>query len=83
MPGYRNDGKKYYVTGLQKPSAIQLFEFCSVPISCSFTTTFFQQWIALVTTPQGWKMPEKSKIMFENAGPPEERFQYSFCEVRE
>jgi len=28
-------------------------------------------------------MPEKSKIMFENAGPPEERFKYSFCEVRE
>ena len=44
---------------------------------------FFQQWIALVTTPQGWKMPVKSKITFENTEPPEVRFEYSFCEVRE
>lgn len=28
-------------------------------------------------------MPEKSKITFENTGVPEERFEYSFCEVRE
>jgi len=51
--------------------------------SLSLIKTFFQQWIALVTTPQGWKMPEKSKITFENIGVPEERFEYSFCEVRE
>ncbi|CAH3038596.1 unnamed protein product, partial [Porites lobata] len=39
------------------------------------------QWIALVTTtPKGWKMPEKSKIMLKNTGPPEKRLQYSFCE---
>jgi len=63
---------------------MRLFEYCPIPILCSFTTILlFQQWIALVTTPQGWKMPEKSKVVFENAGPPEEKFQYSFCEVRE
>ncbi|XP_078374513.1 uncharacterized protein LOC144658064 [Oculina patagonica] len=39
------------------------------------------QWIALVTTPQGWKMPEKSKIMFKNTGPPDKRLKYSFCEA--
>lgn len=43
---------------------------------------FFQQWIALVTTPKGWKMPEKSKIKFKNVGPPAKRLQYSYCEVR-
>ena len=51
--------------------------------SLSLIKPFFQQWIALVTTPQGWKMPEKSKITFENTGVPEEIFEYSFCEVRE
>lgn len=63
-------------------SPITLTELCQ--ISRSLTTMFFfQQWIALVTTPQGWKMPEKSKIMFKNTGPPDERFKYSFCEVKE
>ncbi|KAJ7393390.1 hypothetical protein OS493_006362 [Desmophyllum pertusum] len=38
------------------------------------------QWIALVTTPKGWKMPEKSKIKFKNVGPPVKRLQYSYCE---
>ncbi|XP_068753660.1 uncharacterized protein [Montipora capricornis] len=38
------------------------------------------QWIAFVTTPKGWKMPEKSKIEFENEEPPERKTQYSFCQ---